>query len=173
MWKQENKSKLTHAIFLTWGCGMWGRRWGVTPLTKAGSASCLIPTLSVLFIFGQQWQKNRNALSWCPCRLQKRVTWTFSVWEKRCVQQYQMSRDGGSVAEVSWTRASLAPRARGNACAELKDEREISSLDCHRKGWLWAPEETDAPTHEDERQDTELTYGTDYFPRLCICFTEL
>lgn len=102
MGKEENKSKLTHTIFLTWGCGTWGRGWGVTPLTKAGSASCLIPTLSVLFIFCQQWQINRKAFSWCPRRLQKQFTWIISVSEKSCVrlvpdEQGHGLRDRGAV----------------------------------------------------------------------------
>lgn len=88
-----------------------------------------------------------------------------------------MSNAKGSVTEVPWTKASLAPRARGGACADPKDEWENSSSVYHGKGRLQAPVETDAPAHEDERWDAELIYsglihGTDYFPRPYICLTE-
>lgn len=178
MGKKENKSNLTHAIFLTREHGTWGRGWGVTALTKAGSASRLVPTLTVLFIFCQQWQIYRKAFSWWPCRLQKHFTWIISVSEKCCVRRYQMSNAKGSVTEVPWTKASLAPRARGSACVDPKDEWENSSSVYRGKGRLQASVETDAPAHEDERWDAELIYsglihGTDYLPRPCICLTEL
>lgn len=135
VWERRKVNQTWHMLFF-WhkDVAQEGGGRGVTPLTKAGSASCLIPTLSILFIFCQQWQINRKAFFWCPCRLQKCFTWIFSVSEK-CVWCYQMSSAMGSVTEVPWAKASFPPHARGSACVDPKDEWEIPRSVYHGKRW--------------------------------------
>lgn len=111
-------------------------------------------------------------------QITKTLHLNYQCFKKCCVQQYQISNAKGSVTEVPWTKASLAPYARGSAYADPKDEWEIPGLVYHGKRQLQASEEMDTLAHEDERWDTELIYSglihsTDYFPRPCICLTEL
>lgn len=139
LWERRKINQTWHMLFFWHEDVAFEREDGVTLLTKAGSASCLIPTSNTLFLLCQWWQINRKAFSWGSCRLQKCFTWIISVSKKRCIGQYWRSSATESVMEVLWTRASFAPHAWGRACVDLKDEGEILSLVYHGKGRLRGP----------------------------------
>lgn len=98
-------------------------REGVTLLTNAGIAACLIPTSSILFIFCQQWQINRKPFSWCPADY-KNTSPQLAVFQRNSVFG-TISSATGPVVEGLQTRASLGPWSEG-----------WMGWIYHRKGWL-------------------------------------